>query len=152
MQASNGGFDLGVSCDRPYSDDIEFAGYSENGDVFIDGFSAGLQYLPFDGSKLDAFSVDTDVKYEGSASMRFDVPNFGDPQGAYAGAIFPTSTPRDLSGYDALTFYAKATKAATINEIGFGNDFDENKFVVTKNNPADQYKLGEIYYPYSRSR
>ncbi|MFV8838102.1 glycosyl hydrolase family 16 [Salinimicrobium soli] len=123
-----------VSCERPYSDDIEFARYSDNGDVYIDGFSTGLQYFPFAGSKLDAFSVDTDVKYEGSSSMRFDVPNFGDPEGAYAGAIFPTSTPRDLSGYDALTFYAKATKAATINEIGFGNDFGENKYVVTKNN------------------
>ncbi len=123
-----------VSCDRPYSDDIEFAGNSENGDVYIDGFSAGLQYLPFEGSKLDAFSVDTDVSYEGSSSMRFDVPNFGDPGGAFAGAIFPTSGARDLSGYDALTFYAKATKAATINEIGFGNDFGENKFLVTKTN------------------
>ncbi len=123
-----------LSCDRPYSDDIEFAGNSENGDVFIDGFSEGLQYLPFEGSKLDAFSVDTDVSYEGSSSMRFDVPNVGDPGGAFAGAIFPTSGARDLSGYDALTFYAKATKAATINEIGFGNDFGENKFLVSKTN------------------
>ncbi|MGB7842275.1 MAG: hypothetical protein WBL21_05755, partial [Salinimicrobium sp.] len=123
-----------VSCDRPYSDDVEFAGNNENGDVYIDGFSAGLQYLPFEGSKLDAFSVDTDVSYEGSSSMRFDVPNVGDPGGAFAGAVFPTSGARDLSGYDALTFYAKATKAATINEIGFGNDFGENKFLVTKTN------------------
>ncbi len=123
-----------VSCDRPYSDDIEFAGNSENGDVYIDGFSAGLQYFPFEGSKLDAFSVDTEVSYEGSSSMRFDVPNVGDPGGAFAGAVFPTSGARDLSGYDALTFYAKATKAATINEIGFGNDFGDNEFLVTKTN------------------
>ncbi len=125
---------MALSCDRPYSDDIEFAGHSENGDVFIDGFTTGLQYFPFEGSKLDAFSVDTDVSYEGSSSMRIDVPNVGDPDGAYAGAVFPTSGARDLSGYDALTFYAKATKAATINEIGFGNDFGENKFLVTKTN------------------
>ena len=66
--------------------------------------------------------------------MRIDVPNFGDPGGAYAGAVFPTDSPRDLSGYDVLTFWAKATKAATINEIGFGNNFGENKFLVTKTN------------------
>jgi hypothetical protein len=66
--------------------------------------------------------------------MRFDVPNFGDPSGAFAGAIFPDYGGRDLSGYDALTFWAKATKAATINEIGFGNNFGENKFLVTKQN------------------
>ena len=66
--------------------------------------------------------------------MRFDVPNFGDPSGSFAGAIFPDMGGRDLSGYDALTFWAKATKAATINEIGFGNDFGENKYLVTKQN------------------
>jgi hypothetical protein len=51
--------------------------------------------------------------------MRFDVPNVGDPLGAYSGAIFRTETARDLSGYDALTFWAKGTQAGLINEIGF---------------------------------
>ncbi len=91
-------------------------------------------YFPFGGSKLDAFSVDTDTKYTGTASMRFDVPNVGDPAGAYAGAIFPDNGGRDLTGYDALTFWARATQAATINEIGFGNNFGENKFMVTLTN------------------
>ncbi|MDP4989517.1 MAG: glycosyl hydrolase family 16, partial [Polaribacter sp.] len=39
---------------------------------------------------------------------------------------------RDLSKYDALTFWAKASKAATINDIGFGQDFGQNKFQVSK--------------------
>jgi len=124
-----------TSCERELSEDtVEYARFSNNPEVFIDGFSAGLEYLPFNGSKLDAFSVDTEEKYLGSSSMRFDVPNFGDPSGAFAGAIFPDNGGRDLSGYDALTFWAKATKAATINEIGFGNDFGDNKFLVTKQN------------------
>jgi hypothetical protein len=124
-----------TSCERELSDDtVEYARFSNNPEVFIDGFSAGLEYFPFNGSKLDAFSVDTEEKYLGSSSMRFDVPNFGDPSGAFAGAIFPDNGGRDLSGYDALTFWAKATKAATINEIGFGNDFGDNKFLVTKQN------------------
>jgi hypothetical protein len=42
--------------------------------------------------------------------MRFDVPNVGDPLGAYAGAIFRTETARDLSGYDALTFWQRELK------------------------------------------
>ncbi len=123
-----------VSCEREVSDEVEFATFSNNSEVFIDGFSGGLEYLPFDGSKLDAFSVDSEERYNGASSMRFDVPNVGDPSGSYAGAIFPDYGGRDLSGYDALTFWAKATKAATINEIGFGQDFGENKFLVTKNN------------------
>jgi hypothetical protein len=121
-------------CEREVSDQVEFANFPNTGEVFIDGFSGGLEYFPFDGSKLDAFTVDTDVKYSGEASMRFDVPNVGDPSGSFAGAIFPDYGGRDLSGYDALTFWAKATKAAFINEIGFGNDFGENKFLVTKRN------------------
>lgn len=122
------------NCERNLSGDVEFAKFPSNPQVFIDGFSGGLEYLPFGGSKLDAFSVDTDIRYSGTASMRFDVPNVGDPAGAFAGAIFPDNGGRDLSGYDALTFWAKATQAATINEIGFGNDFGENKFMVTLTN------------------
>ena len=125
-----------ASCERDYDfgKDAEFATFSNNPEIFIDGFSAGLEYLPFGGSKLDAFSVDTETKYAGESAMRFDVPNFGDPNGSFAGAIFPDMGGRDLSGYDALTFWAKATKAATINEIGFGQDFGENKYLVTKFN------------------
>jgi hypothetical protein len=127
-------FFINASCEREVSDEVEFATFPNNPEIFIDGFSGGLEYLPFGGSKLDAFSVDDEVKYQGTASMRFDIPNFGDPTGSFAGAIFPDMGGRDLSGYDALTFWAKATKAATINEIGFGNDFGENKYLVTKQN------------------
>lgn len=120
-----------TGCERGLSDDVAFATFPRNPDIFIDGFSAGLQYFPFLGSKPDAFSVDTEVFYAGTASMRFDVPNVNDPGGAYAGAIFPDNGGRNLTDYDALTFWARATQAATINEIGFGNDFGDNKFLVT---------------------
>jgi len=127
-------FVITASCEREVSEEVKFATFGDNPEVFIDGFSGGLEYLPFGGSKLDAFSVDGEVSYAGDASMRFDIPNEGDPNGSFAGAIFPDYGGRDLSGYDALTFWAKATKAATINEIGFGQDFGENKYLVTKNN------------------
>lgn len=120
-----------TSCEREISDDAAFATFPSNGEVFVDGFTDGLNYLPFDGSYFGAFTVDKETKYNGSAAMRFDVPNVGDPLGAYAGAIFRTETARDLSGYDALTFWAKGTQAGTINEIGFGQDFGENKYLVT---------------------
>lgn len=127
-------FMISISCERNLSEEVEFATFGNNPEVFIDGFSGGLQYFPFAGSKFDAFSVDGEVKYSGTSSMRLDVPNVGDPSGAYAGAIFPDQTGRDLSEYDALTFWAKASQAGTINEIGFGNDFGENKYMVTKAN------------------
>ncbi|NCP89634.1 MAG: hypothetical protein GW827_05145, partial [Flavobacteriales bacterium] len=122
-----------LSCERDVSDDIKFATLPTTAEVFIDGFSGGLNYLPFQGSFFEAFTVDIETKYKGSASMRFDVPNVGDPLGAFAGAIFRTSTARDLSAYDALTFWAKGTRAGNINEIGFGQDFGENKYLVSTN-------------------
>lgn len=124
-------FSITISCDRDLSDDAQLAGFSKNGEVFLDGFTGGLDYFPFAGSYQEAFSVDQETKYKGTAAMRFDVPNVGDPLGAYAGAIFRLGTGRDLSGYDALTFWAKGTRSGSINEIGFGQDFEANKYLVT---------------------
>lgn len=121
-----------VSCKRDL-DDLEPASYPTTAEVFIDGFSAGLNYGAFGGSKVTAFDVDTEVKYKGAASMKFAVPDAGDPGGAYAGGAYFTSVGRDLTGYDALTFWAKASKAATIDVVGFGNDFGESKFQTVLN-------------------
>jgi hypothetical protein len=122
-------------CERTV-DGLEEPEFPANPEVFIDGFSAGLEYYPFEGSRPDAFSVDNDDTYNNSAaSMRFDVPNEGDPAGAYAGAIFRDENGgRNLTSYNALTFYAKGTKAGTINEVGFGQDFMGNEYAVTLNN------------------
>lgn len=125
-------FITAVGCERELSDDVEVATFGTNPEVYIDGFSGGLEYYPYADSKFDAFTVEEGIIYEGTSSMRFDVPNVGDPDGAYAGAIFRDDNGgRDLSGYDALTFWAKATKSAVINDIGFGQDFGENKYQVS---------------------
>jgi len=127
-------FTVIVSCEKDPSDEVEFATYPKTGEIFMDGFPGGLEYWSFLGSKPGAFSVDKKTKYDGTAAMRFDVPNYGDPEGAYAGGIYRDITGRDLSDFDALTFWAMASQAATINEIGFGNDFGENKYLVSKQN------------------
>jgi len=125
-------FTLTVSCEREYSDDIAFATHQATPEIFIDGFMGGLDYFPFDNSFAEAFSVETAETYKGSASMRFDIPVFGV---GYGGATFPSKGPRDLSGYDALTFWAKASQGADINEIGFGINGDtNNKYQVTMQN------------------
>jgi hypothetical protein len=129
---------LNVSCERNLSDDATLSTYSKNGEVFIDGFSAGLGYGAFGGSKYTAFTVDKEVKYAGTASMRFDVPSVGDPNGAYAGGVFIDGTGRNLTEYDALTFWVKGSQAATLNEVGYGTDFGLNKYKVTLQNvPID---------------
>ncbi|MFC2110162.1 glycosyl hydrolase family 16 [Bacteroidota bacterium] len=125
-------FMISTSCEREYSDDITFAKHSDTPEIFIDGFMGGLDYFPFGGSYAEAFTVDTNESYKGNSSMRFDIPAFGV---GYGGATFPSTAPRDLSGYDALTFWAKATKGADINEIGFGINPDNNhKYQVSMKN------------------
>jgi hypothetical protein len=95
---------------------------NKNPNVFIDTFSGGLDYAAFAGSDLLGFQVDNKVTYNGStSSMRFDVPNVGDPAGGFTGGVFFSTGGRDLTGYNVLTFWAKALQASTI-EIGFGLD------------------------------
>lgn len=90
--------------------------------VFLDEFGAGVGYQAFAGSKVSAVSVDLAEKHSGTASLKVVVPGPSDPAGGYAGGAFTTVQPRDLSGYNALTFWARASRAATLDVAGLGND------------------------------
>ncbi|MEM1319253.1 MAG: hypothetical protein AAGG75_03300 [Bacteroidota bacterium] len=118
---------VAVGCRRDF-EELEPADFPQNPLIFIDGFSEGLEYAAFGSSKVTAFEVDEDISYKGNASMRFEVPDAGDPAGAFAGGVFFTEVGRDLTEYDALTFWARASKAATIDRIGFGNDLDQSVY------------------------
>lgn len=125
---------LGVSACERSVDGLSEPELTSNPEVFIDSFTPGLEYYPYEGSVQNAFTVDTNTFFGNrGASMRFDIPNVGDPLGAFAGAIFRDDFGgRNLTSYNALTFYAKATKAASINDIGFGQDFLGNQFEVSR--------------------
>ena len=90
--------------------------------VFDDGFGASVDFQAFGGSKLDAISIDLTDTHSGATAVRVTVPGPGDPSGGYAGGAFTTSRARDLSGYDALTFWAKADHSITFDVLGLGND------------------------------
>ncbi len=116
-----------AGCERSV-DSLEEATYPANPDVFIDGFSGGLEYAVFTGTVPEAFQVDEDVTYDGSAaSMRFDVPDAGDLRGAFAGGAFFVQGGRDLSGFNALTFYVRATQSVELGTLGFGVDLGANR-------------------------
>lgn len=120
-----------TGCEREISDEVGFAINSESGEIFTDspiGLGSDF-YFPFGGSKATAWTVDDSEGHESEASMRFDVPNEGDPEGSYAGGIFRVDgAGRDLTGFDALTFWAKASQGVNIANIGFGVDFLEDKY------------------------
>lgn len=123
-----------AGCKKRDVSELEAPTFPNRAEVFIDDFTGDLAYAAFGGSDVRAFSIERKETYNGSAAaMRFDVPEVNSPQGAYAGGAFTSKSGRDLSGYNALTFYIKASIPATIGVVGFGNDLGENKYSVSKN-------------------
>ena len=115
------------SCTRDI-DELEPATFPNTAEVFIDDFSSGLNYAAFAGSKTTAFNVVPDEGYNNSAGMRFDIPDADDPGGGFAAGIFFTDVARDLSGYNVLTFWAKASESVDVDELGFGFTFQSEKY------------------------
>ena len=146
-----------LSCERTPSSDATYATSPKTAEIFTDspvgmGTNFYFPYAPGPdnpiGSKSNAWTVDSEVSYIGNSSMRFDVPNGNDSSGNYAGGIFRIDgAGRDLTGYDALTFWAKATQNVSINEIGFGEDFYPNKYITTMRNVSITTNWVKIIIP-----
>ncbi|WP_034058050.1 hypothetical protein [Lacinutrix jangbogonensis] len=128
-----------ISCERELSEDAVFAEFGSNAEIYTDA-PVGLtdqfftSFDPNQGANTQGFGTDNNEAYLGSSSIRIDVPQPNDPDGGFIGGIFlDRGQGRNLTGYDALTFWAKGSTTAII-EAGFGTDFSEDKFVVgTKN-------------------
>lgn len=90
--------------------------------VFDDGFGSDVDFQAFLGSKLDAIAIDSSTTHSGAVSLRITVPGPGDPSGGYAGGAFVAGRKRDLSQYDALSFWARADHPITFDVFGLGND------------------------------
>ncbi|MDE2783447.1 MAG: hypothetical protein OXK77_10865 [Gemmatimonadota bacterium] len=101
---------------------LDPAPFPPEAEVFYDGFGPGVRFSAFGGSKVDALDIEHDEVYRGTAALKFTIPAPSDPSGGYAGGVFYSTVPRDLTGFDALTFWARSSTAATINTIGIGND------------------------------
>ena len=141
---------MAVGCERKL-DELQLATkYPTNPDVFIDGLNLGPN--PYNAwGKVTNFSIDYVEKYSGTASMKFDVPNLGDPLGNAAGGAFFTPVGRDLSGYTALTFWAKASEVDTLTKVGFGssaaNGVTDETYKVTVNNLVLTTTWTKYYIP-----
>lgn len=129
-----------VSCERELSDDISIATFPSTGDIYTD-FPVGLTdafFISFDpasGANTQGFGTDDNEAYSGTSSIRIDVPTPTDPDGSYIGGIFKDrGAGRDLTNYDALTFWVKGSTTSTVNVFGFGTDFEGDEHAVTLDN------------------
>jgi len=113
---------LGITgCERDVGM-LEPAPFPTDSEVFLDEFGPGVDYDAFAGSKVTALDISFLVTYQGSRALQLTVPNFGDPEGSFAGGAFTSSGERDLTGYNALEFWARASMPATLGLAGIGND------------------------------
>jgi hypothetical protein len=86
--------------------------------VFWDGYGTDVSFRDFGGAANNV-NVDTVELFHGRKSIKFDVTG----SGSYSGGAWVAASARDLSAYDALTFWAKASVAGKVlNVTGFGND------------------------------
>ncbi len=137
-----------AACKKRDLSDLQDISFPTTADVFIDDFTGDLAYAAFGGSDVTAFKIETRETWNGSkAAMRFEVPDANSPNGSYAGGVYYSKTGRNLAGYNALTFYIKASQAATIGVLGFGNDLGANKYQVSMNNVAVNSNWKKVIIP-----
>lgn len=93
----------------------------DTSNLVFDDTLVDADFQAFQGSKLDALSRDTNAPHAGKACLKVTVPSSA--EGGYAGGAFVASSPRDLSRFNALTFWAKASAAdVTLDPVGLAND------------------------------
>ncbi|WPB80476.1 Ig-like domain-containing protein [Archangium violaceum] len=128
--------------------------------VFYDGNGADVSFADFGGAANNV-TVDATETFNDRKVINFQVTGTG----SYSGGAWVTSAPRDLSAYNALTFWAKASKAETLNVTGIGNDAGATsgtgfgsergtlaittswqKFTIPIPNPAKYKNVGGLFH------
>lgn len=85
--------------------------------VFYDGYGTDVTFRDFGGATNNV-TIDATETFNGRKVINFQVASGS----GYSGGAWVTTTPRDLTAYNALTFWAKASKDETLDKAGFGND------------------------------
>jgi len=107
-------------------------------EVYVGRLPDGVDYNPFKASAgadvMPDSTVcfpDTSIYCPEGATLKVVVPGPGDPNNAFAGGTIKSGLPRNLSGYDAVTFWAKSTRDAPL-VIGLGSDLSDNPLYLAE--------------------
>jgi uncharacterized protein YjdB len=85
--------------------------------VFADAYDTGVSFADFGGA-TNAVTIDAATLYNGKKTIKAVVTG----SGGYSGGAFVSATPRNLSTYNALTFWAKGSVANATLKVGIGNN------------------------------
>lgn len=113
-----------TGCDDRDTSGLSLAEVSTDPVVFDDDFVPALEYHAFEGSFYEALDIDDEVFHTGYASLVFKIPVLP----GWIGGAFNMPLARDLTGYNALTAWSRASEPMAINQIGFGVDVTGTSF------------------------
>ena len=95
--------------------------------VFTDNYAAGVTFEAFGGS-TNAVTVDMVEKNAGTSSLKVVVPAAG-----YTGGALKAAMAQNLTTYNAISFWAKASAAKALNVAGISNNGTTNTFQMEWN-------------------
>jgi hypothetical protein len=115
--------------------------------VFDDAFGANVDYFAFENSHYKALTQESSGGYEDSPTLKVSIapptpgldPSDPDYSGGWAGGSFWTHLPRDLSSFNSLTFWARASEPLDLSECGLGIPLDmpSTYQITVANTPLD---------------
>ncbi len=85
--------------------------------VFYDDFTSGVSFADFGGA-ANAVTIDATTTNNGRKTLKAIIT----ASGAYSGGALVAAVPRNLSSFNALTFWAKASVAKSSLKVGIGNN------------------------------
>jgi hypothetical protein len=108
-------------------------------EVFVGRYADDVSFQPFQNTSGANVEADATTCYpdttlycpDGGASLKVTVPGPGDPNNYFAGGTLVAGLPRNLSGYDAVTFWAKSTREAPL-VVGLGADQSDNPLYLAQ--------------------
>jgi hypothetical protein len=126
---------LTAGCEDRDPTELEVGRLSIDPVVFDNAYGDGVYFQPFFETHYLAASIDSVYAYDasrlggvgfapdGARSWKINVPPIGSALGPYSGGVLTPAVGRDLTDYNALTFWVRSNaEGAQLNVAGFGND------------------------------
>lgn len=96
--------------------------------IYTEGYGAGITFSGF-GYSTNNITEDETTAHTGTKSLKIDVPATG-----YTGGALKAAAPTNLSSYNAVSFWIKASEAKTLNVAGLGNNATTTVYSSEYNN------------------
>jgi hypothetical protein len=84
--------------------------------VFADNYAVGATFADFGGA-INVLSVDNTTAHTGTSSLKALVPS-----SSYVGGAIKAAAPVNLSAYNSISFWVKASASKTLNVSGISNN------------------------------